>query len=167
MNKNMVAHELLMVAKELMAIPWTQLDPETSTSERRYSLLDSLTSFAPKMNIRVRHDAIELLSQQDFRIVSANDLKLEWSEYLVFKDPPDHNKYHYYVVYSYNDATGVKRYSAFNCSGKVGYVERVYDLTEKYLGGPALTAARAQDAAEMHMKTKLRKGYEHMSMIRG
>ena len=167
MNRNLVAKELLAIAKLLTAVPWTTL--ERDTGSRNTTVLNSLTSFAPKMNIRVRTDAAKYLARQDFHISSLNDLKLEWSEYLVYIDQvnANNNKYHYYVVYSFQDATGVTRYSAFNCSGRIGWVERVYDLTEKYLHGPAATASRAQDAAEMHMKVKLRDGYQPAPMVRG
>lgn len=168
MNKMLVARELLMIAKELAAMPWTQLDRDTSTSQRNTTVIDSLTSFAPKINLRVRQDAADLLARQDFRIQSLNDLKREWSEYLSYTDPMNNNnKYHYYVVYSFVDATGVTRYSAFNCSGRIGFVERVYDLTQKVIGGPASNLSQAQRAAEVHMRAKLSKGYEPMPMIRG
>ena len=168
MNRTAVAKELLAIARELIALPWTQLERGTSTSQRNTTVLDSLTSFAPKINLRVRQDAAGLLAQQDFRVQSLNDLKKEWSEYLVYTDPmQNNNKYHYYVVYSFPDATGVTRYAAFNCSGRIGFVERVYDLTEKFLGGPTTDLRRAQAAAERHLSTKLSKGYEPMPMVRG
>ena len=167
MNERLVAQELLRIAKELVA-DWTQLERGTSTSQRNTAVLDSLTSFAPKINLRVRQDAASLLARQDFRIRSLNDLKLEWSEYLVYIDPAmNNNKYHYYVVYSFTDATGVTRFSAFNCSGRIGFVERVYDLTDKFIGGPATSVNAARHAAEKHMATKLAKGYEPMPMVRG
>lgn len=168
MNRTAVAKELLAIAKELIALPWTQLERGTSTSQRNTAVLESNASFAPKLNLRIRQDAQGLLAEQGFRISSRNDLKWEWSEYLVLVDPEmNANKYHYYVVYSYPDATGVTRYSAFNCSGRIGFVERVYDLTQKVMRGPATSASAAQRAAEVHMRTKLAKGYEPMPMVRG
>ena len=168
MNKMMVANELLKIARELLAVPWTTLERGVGTSQRNTIVLDDLTSFAPKINIRVRTDAQKYLAKQDFRIDSLNDLKREWSEYLTYRDViANHVKFHYYVVYSFVDATGVTRYSAYNCSGRIGFVERVYDLTLKYLGGPADTADRAQRAAEVHMRAKLSKGYQPTPMVRG
>lgn len=168
MNRELVAQELLKIAKDLIALPWTQLERDTGTGLRNKTMLESLTSFAPKINLRVRTDAAQLLEMQDFHIASLNDLEKEWSQYLTYFDPVrNNNKYHYYVVYSFEDATGVTRFSAFNCSGRIGFVERVYDLTEKHLGGPATSLNMAINAAERHMAAKLAKGYEPAPMVRG
>jgi hypothetical protein len=70
-------------------------------------------------------------------------------------------------VYSFEDATGVTRFSAFNCSGRIGFVERVFDLTEKFFGSPATNLSAAIRAAERHMAAKLAKGYEPAPMVRG
>jgi len=168
MNKKLVAAELLKIARELIALPWQPARRDVDVGLRNYEVKDSLTSYAPTINKIVRTEAAKLLARQDFRIQSLNDLKLEWSEYLALVDPMTNaNKYHYYVIYSFTDATNVTRYSAFNCSGRIGIVERVYDLTEKFLGGPVTNMRQAQNAAERHMSTKLAKGYEPVSMVRG
>jgi hypothetical protein len=169
MNRNLVAKELLAIAKSLMADleGWAPVRRDVDVGLRNVEVKESLTSYAPRISALMRKEATNFLARQDFR-VSPGDLNREWSEYLSLVDPERNaNKYHYYVVYSFKDDMGVQRFIALNCSGRIGIVERAYDLTDKYMGGVQSSLNRAQDAAERHMSTKLSKGYQPVPMVRG
>jgi len=128
---------------------------------------DSLTSFAPALSKELKKRIAKELNKQGYD-VRPNDLTREWSQYLGYQDiENNNNKYHYYAVYAFDGPFGSPLYVAANCSGRIGIVERAYDLTKKYMRGPAESLARAVDAAEKHLRTKTSKGYEKLRMRRG
>ncbi len=172
MDRELIARRLLEIARGIMAegaereAAWTPVRKDVNVGLRNEEAWKSLTTFAPGLSKEVRNRITASL-QKDGYMIRESDLKLEWREYLTFVDPEDnHNKYHYYVVYSF-PVTGQPMYVAVNASGRIGIVERAYDLTKKFQHGPASSLARAIAAAEVHMREKLRKGYEPAPMTRG
>lgn len=158
-----ISKYIVKIAKELEAF---KIDP-TYEGTRNESFIRSLTSFAPKMARYLRELAIEKASDRN-RNISVSSLKKEWSKYLAYTNEMagqmGSNKFHYYVVYSY-DFNGTKYYVALNCSGKIGYIERGYDLTEKFFGGHVTDLNSAIAAINKHLKTKLNKGYVQTNMV--
>ena len=167
MDRELIAGELVKMAKELVGI-WTPVRKDVDVTQRNVDLLRSLTTFAPGLGKEVRKRMAASL-QDDGYDVRPDGLTREWSKYLTFLAPEDnHNKYHYYAVYSFTDpSAGGTLYVGANCSGRIGIVERAYDLTKKFMGGPARTLASAVSACEKHMREKLAKGYEVQKMVRG
>jgi len=166
MNKEKFAKELLLIAKDLAA-EWAPVRKDVDVGKRNVELLKSLSTYAPGLGKELRARVSKLLAREGYE-VSPRALTREWSQYLGYIAPEtNNNKYHYYAVYSFDDPNGETLYVAANCSGRIGIIERAYDLTEKYLGGPATSLARAISAAEKHLKTKTSKGYEKVKMTRG
>jgi hypothetical protein len=60
-----------------------------------------------------------------------------------------------------------QKYEEYFNTELVTILERAYDLTEKFQGGPANSLTQAVNAAEKHMRTKTGKGYQPAPMIRG
>jgi hypothetical protein len=169
--KKEIAVRLLRLAKQLMAADpkkaeWSPVRKDVDVGMRNKMMLQSLTSFAPALGKEMKKRMSVSLKKQGYD-VRPNDLKREWSQYLGYIDESNNNnKYHYYAVYSFDTADGTL-YLAGNCSGRIGIVERAYDLTLKYGGGPSTSERGAVSAAEKHLKPKLRKGYEKVRMTRG
>jgi len=168
MDKQKIAGSLLRMARHLMeAREWTPVQKKVDVRMRNREMHDSLTSFAPALGKELKKRIANELNKQGFD-VQPNNLNREWSQYLVYQDVDNNNnKYHYYAVYSFDGPNGETLYTAANCSGRIGIVERAYDLTKKFMRGPAASLARAVDAAEKHLRTKTGKGYEKVKMTRG
>jgi len=167
MNRQMIATELLRIAKSLTAAPHVPLRRDVDVNKRNTEALSSLTTYAPSLSKKLKNAMSDSLKKQGFD-VDGNDLNRVWSQYLVYIDPANNNnKYHYYGVYSFDDDTGDTLYVAANCSGRIGMIERSFDLTLKNNRGPAGSEATAQSAAEKHMNPKIRKGYKKVKMTRG
>jgi len=165
MNKMMVAAELVKLAKMLSG-DWQPVRRDVDVGLRNVQVKDSLTSYAPRITAIVKNEAVKFLGAQEIRVRPA-DLIRVWSKYLAMVDAEiNANKYHYYVVFSFESTSGTQ-FIALNCSGRIGIVERTYDLTDKFLGGPADNMDSAIGAAEKHMSTKVSKGYQLMPMVRG
>lgn len=165
MDREMIATQLLAIAQELVA-DWSPVRRDVNVSERNSVALQSLTTFAPGLAKEVRQRLSSSLAGDGYN-VRPNDLVREWSKYFTFVDPENNNnKYHYYGVFSFVQ-NGQPLYVAVNASGRIGIVERAYDLTKKFQHGPASTLARAISAAETHMRDKIRKGYQPAIMTRG
>jgi len=146
---------------------WEPVRKDVDIRMRNKEVNKSLSSYAPRISAAMRKKAAAMLMREGYD-VDARSLKREWSQYLAYIDPDmNANKYHYYVVYSFNDADGEPMYVGWNCSGRIGIIERAYDLTDKYAGGPTYRLNQAIAACEKHLNTKKRKGYELMKMIRG
>ena len=155
------------VEASITASPWEPMRNDVNVSMRNKEMLDSVTSYAPAISQKMRKKVVGALSEMGYD-VRPNELKREWSTYLTYIDyERNNNKYHYYVVYSFESPDGEELFTGWNCSGRVGIIERAYDLTAKYLRGPATSLNRAIAACEKHLKTKERKGYERQKMIRG
>ena len=167
MNRIAVAKELVALAKDLMGY-WKPMRKDVDIGMRNKEVKDSLTSYAPTVGKEMRKEAAMSLAKQGYQVDSTGELlKKEWSEYLTIVDPEvNANKYHYYVVFSFEAPEGTV-YVAYNCSGRIGIIERSYDLTDKFLGGPAKNFNMAKNSAMKHMATKIRKGYEPQPMVRG
>ena len=166
MNKMMVAAELVKIAK-MISGDWTSVHRDFDVGLRNKTVIDSMTSSAPRISAELKKREAHYLAEQGFRVQAAN-LDRKWSKYLAMVDPEiNANKYHYYAVYSFVEDSGNERFVAMNCSGRIGQVERAYDLTDKFLGGPADNMDSAIGAAEKHMSTKVSKGYQLMPMVRG
>ena len=166
MDSRTVAQELLGLAKELTA-EWKPVRRDVDIRKRNQELKQSLTTYAPGLSKELKVKMAQSLQQQGFE-VRPNDLTREWSQYLAYLAPEtNNNKYHYYAVYSFFGPNGEELFVAANCSGRIGIIERAYDLTKKYLRGPATSLASAISAAEKHLKPKIRKGYEKVKMTRG
>ena len=168
MDRKMVAAELLRVAKIMLGY-WTPVRKDVDIGMRNKEMHDSLTSYAPKIALDIRKEAALALARQGFQVDSQGKLlNKEWSEYLTLVDPDsNHNKYHYYAVFSFEPEPGSTRFVAMNCSGRIGIIERTYDLTMKTMHGAARTLQEAMRAVNMHLRTKLAKGYEEVPMVRG
>jgi len=146
---------------------WEPVRKDVNLGLRNKEVKKSLSSYAPRISTAMRKKAATDLSREGYD-VDARSLKREWSQYLAYIDlDMNANKYHYYVVYSFNDAEGEPMYVGWNCSGRIGIIERAYDLTDKYAGGPTYRLNQAIAACEKHLNTKKRKGYEPMKMVRG
>jgi predicted DNA-binding WGR domain protein len=146
---------------------WEPVRKDVDIRMRNKEVVKSLSSFAPRISASMRKKATTDLLREGYD-VAARSLKREWSQYLAFIDPDQNsNKYHYYVVYSFLDSDGEPMYVGWNCSGRIGIIERAYDLTDKYAGGPTYRLNQAIAACEKHLNTKKRKGYEPMKMTRG
>lgn len=164
MKKREIAARLMCLAKQLTA-EWTTVRKDINVSDRNRTVLKSLTSFAPALGKEMKKRMSKSLAKNG-QGARPNDLKREWSQYLAYIDPiNNNNKYHYYAVYSFEDETGAILHVAGNCSGRIGIVERAYDLTDKYIGAYPFNVSQATRAAEKHLK--LRKGYEKIRMTRG
>lgn len=168
MNRIAVARELVRVA-ELLTGYWTPVRKDIDIGMRNKEVHDSLSSYAPKIGKEMRKEAALALARQGFNVDSRGELLTkEWSEYLAFIDPEmNANKYHYYVIFSLEAEPGRPVYIGMNCSGRIGIIERSYDLTVKAFRGPANSLNAAKSAVMRHMSMKLRKGYESMPMVRG
>jgi hypothetical protein len=168
MDRKAIAREILEVAKMLTA-DWTPVRQDVNISMRNKEMHDSLTSYAPKISSEMRKAAAMSLARQGFNVDSRGELlEKEWSEYLAFVAPDiNSNKYHYYVVFSFEPEPGSMRFVAYNCSGRIGIIERAYDLTDKFYRGAVDTLQKAMQAVNAHLRTKLAKGYEEVPMIRG
>jgi len=146
---------------------WEPVRKDVNVGLRNKEVHDSLTSYAPRISASMRKKASMELGRQGYD-VNPRELNREWSQYLAYIDPEmNNNKYHYYVVYSFKTPTGEQLFTGWNCSGRIGIIERAYDLTEKFLGGPANSLTRAIAAVEKHLNTKKYKGYSVVKMIRG
>ena len=166
MKKREIAARLLSLAKQLTA-EWTPARKDINVGDRIKTVNESLTSYAPRVAAEMKKRMAKSL-QENGQDVRPNDLKRQWSQYLAYIDPNNNNnKYHYYGVYAFEDETGELRYLACNCSGRIGYIERAFDLTDKYLGTYPYSESEATRAAMKHMKPKVGKGYEKKKMKRG
>jgi hypothetical protein len=146
---------------------WEPVRKDVDVRMRNKEVNQSLTSYAPRISTAMRKKAAVGLEREGFD-VNPRALSREWSVYLAYIAPEENaNKYHYYVVYSFETPEGTPMYVGWNCSGRIGIIERAYDLTDKYIGGPTMRLNQAIAACEKHLNTKLRKGYERMKMIRG
>jgi hypothetical protein len=169
-----VNRELALVARDMQAVPIGEtmnykVDPHRRTEDK----VPDYASFAPVMSAKCRALAVEELKKEKGWSVNKSQLKREWSAYYTMKDERNNNhKFHYYAIFSFewDDET---YFVGMNCSGRIGRVERVYDLTLKNgRGYPAYPAASERDAKgciEPHMKQKTSKskGYVLTKMTRG
>ncbi len=146
---------------------WKPVRKDVDVGRRNQEMHQSLTSFAPALGKEMKKRMAKSLNQEGYE-VRPNDLTRVWSQYLVYIDEArNNNKYHYYAVYQFTDNDGMTMYVAGNCSGRIGIVERAYDLTQKYLRSYPYRESSAIAAAEKHLKSKLGKGYERIKMTRG
>lgn len=146
---------------------WEPMRKDIDVRMRNKEVHESLTSFAPSISKKMRVKVTAALKEMGYD-VSPRDLDREWSTYLSYVDyEANNNKYHYYVVYSFETDSGETLYTGWNCSGRIGIIERAYDMTKKFLGGPVPSLNRAIAACEKHLKTKERKGYQRAKMVRG
>lgn len=167
MDKKKIASRLLSLAKTLIEAEWKSVRKDVDISMRNKEMHQSLSTFAPALSKEMKKRMALSLGKEGYE-VRPNDLTRVWSQYLAYIDiVNNNNKYHYYVVYSFVDPSGMTRYIAGNCSGRIGIVERAYDLTQKYLRQYPYRENSAIGAAEKHMSEKLRKGYEKVKMVRG
>lgn len=168
MDKTKIAQELVRLAGRILKeADWKSVRKDVDISMRNKEMHDSLSSFAPALSKEMKKRMSMSLNKAGFD-VKPNDLNRVWSQYLAYVDiENNNNKYHYYVVYSFAGPDGLTRYIAGNCSGRIGIVERAYDLTMKFLKYYPTDDNRAINAAERHMSEKLRKGYEKVKMVRG
>lgn len=158
-----LAQSLVDIAKVFVA-KWEPVRRDVDVGMRNKEMLESLTTFAPNMSRILRDFIVKDLSEQDFDI-RPNSLKREWSEYVVYQDQKNNNnKYHYYAVYSFTVDDGQQLFIALNCSGRIGIVERIYDLTLKFNAGPSESLNVAKNAAMKHLNSKLAKGYKEVKM---
>ena len=165
--KELIASKLIRLARRIQEAEWKGVRKDVDVGMRNKMMLKSLTSFAPALSKEMKKRMSKALGKEGYD-VRPNDLTREWSQYLAYTDVENNNnKYHYYAVYSFTDETGNEMYIAGNCSGRIGIVERAYDLTQKYLRGYPYSESQAVNAAMKHLKPKLRKGYEKIRMTRG
>lgn len=158
-----VARELVLVAKMLEATPpWESITDNIDVRKRNIEIQKSLTAFAPKLMSMIRKKVASELG------VQSSALKREYSAYLTLIDlERNANKYHYYAIFGRKNEDGQVMYSSWNCSGRIGIVERAYNLTQKALRvteTPKWTDALR--AVEAHRKPKERKGYEVTHFVR-
>ena len=157
MNRVAVAKELLAVAK-LLEADWKSLTDDVNISTRNRDMHQPWSIFAPQLGRELRNQAAQSVAKDGYA-VTANELKRVWSTLLTYVDAEANtNKYHYYAIYEFQDGD-ITYYVGMNTSGRIGIMERAYDLTKLYLGGPARTFVQAQQAVDRHLKTKLAKGY--------
>ena len=146
---------------------WEPMRKDISLSTRNKDIHQSLSSFAPRISASMKKRASGALLEYGYD-VSPRALKREWSTYLTQVNVEKNtNKYHYYVSYSFEDDTGEILFVGWNCSGRIGIIERAYDLTTKYGSGPTTSLRGAIWACENHLKIKERNGYDRIKMVRG
>ena len=169
MDRNFIASELLEAARDLTAIG-ERLTRNVDVGRRNVDVHPSNTSFAPAISAKLRKKAVEGLESHNRELdLNPSDLKRVWSAYYSYIDPrANNNKYHYYVVYSFEHLDSDTRYVGWNCSGRIGILERAYDLTLKYgRNFPAYSVNEAKAAIDKHLRVKTRKGYTLEKMTRG
>jgi hypothetical protein len=162
------------MAKDLTAVPIGEvMNYKVAPNRRVEDKVPDWASFAPAMAKACRKKAMEELKSEKGWSVSPSQLKREWSAYYTMKDERNNNhKFHYYAVFSF-DWDGETYFVGLNCSGRIGRIERVYDLTLKNgRGMPAYPAADEADAKRciqphLKQKTSKSKGYELTKMTRG
>jgi hypothetical protein len=156
MKRDIIARELIRIARDLSAKPWEPILKRVDVSQRNVSLEESVTSFAPQLARKIKTQVANDLG------VSPQELTLEASSYLTFVSQTretNSNKYHYYAIFGYKEE-GVTKYSSWNCSGRIGIIERAYNLTQKVTGTPETRDWNlAMRAMNKHKDAKLRKGY--------
>ena len=154
--------------KKVKKADWEPIRRDVDIRMRNKEVKQSLTSYAPALSKKMRIKVVATLAEYGGVSARPRDLDRRWSSYLVIVDPrANANKYHYYVVYSVENDMGEEVYVGWNCSGRIGIIERAYDLTAKYFGGPVSSLTKAIAACEKHLRTKERKGYERIKMTRG
>lgn len=144
------------MAKRIVAayIPMRKND----TDERNKSWYDMVTTYAPNL---AKNCKSFVAGKYD---VSTSQLKAVETHYLMYRDElKNSNKFHYYVIY---EIPGDK-YVAVNCSGRIGFIERTYDLTDKAFRRPGNTLSEAQKAMDAHRRTKYNKGYVDVKLRTG
>lgn len=131
---------------------------KNDTEQRNKSWYDMVTTYAPNLAKNCKKFV------SDNYDVDVTDIKAVEVKYLMLRDEnKNSNKYHYYAIYELPE----DRYVAVNCSGRIGFVERTYDLTEKMFHGPASSQSQAERAMNAHMRSKLSKGYEFVKLRTG
>jgi hypothetical protein len=166
MDKIAIATRLVKLAGMIVA-DWSPVRRDVDVTQRNREVLDSLTTFAPGLGREMRK-RMALSLNHDGYDVRPDGLNREWSKYLTYIDwEENNNKYHYYAVYSFAGPDGQTLYVGANCSGRIGIVERAYDLTKKFMRGPTDSLQQAIRAVEMHMREKIGKGYRPVHMTRG
>lgn len=167
MNKIEVARSLLRIASMVVKADRAPVRKDVDVAQRNREVLQSLSTFAPGLGKEMRKRMALSLSHDGYD-VRPEALSREWSKYLTYIDWEENsNKYHYYAVYSFAGPDGRTLYVGANCSGRIGIVERAYDLTKKFMRGPVDSLQAAVRAVEMHMRTKISKGYRPVPMVRG
>jgi hypothetical protein len=165
MDRVRIAQRLLELAKELTAA-WEPVRKDVDVGRRNVEMKKSLTSFAPKLSKILKERIADDLEARGYE-VSARDLKREWSQYLTHHDVErNHNKYHYYAVYSFEGPNGEELFVGANCSGRIGIVERAYNLSK----GAKTSQTAATADCEKHMRKKIshpRTPYTKVKMTRG
>ena len=146
----------------MLLADWKYMDKqyfEKAKGKRNETHLPSQPTWAPSLAKALRDVIIKQNSDIKLR---PSEMKQEWSEYYTKKDmAANENKYHYYAIYSFEDENGDTKYSGANCSGRIGIIERAFDLTKKFSGGPVDTFEDAQADVQKHLvsKTTSSKGY--------
>lgn len=144
------------MAEQLVAayVPMRKND----TDERNKSWYDMVTTYAPNLAKNCKNF---VSSKYD---VPVSQLKAVETHYLMFRDElKNSNKFHYYAIYELPE----ERYVSVNCSGRIGFIERTYDLTDKALKRAATSLAEAKKAMDSHRRTKYNKGYVDVKLRQG
>lgn len=131
---------------------------KNDTEERNKSWYDMVTTYAPNLAKNCKNF---VSGKYD---VSVSQLKAVETHYLMFRDElKNSNKFHYYAIYELPE----NRFVAVNCSGRIGFIERTYDLTDKAFHRAGTSLLEAQRAMDAHRRTKYNKGYVDVKLRQG
>lgn len=128
------------------------------TDSRNTSWYDMVTTYAPNLSKNCKNF---VANKYD---VKASEIKIEQTHYLMYRDESNNNnKFHYYVLFSLPQGN----YVSVNCSGRIGFIERTFDLTKKMFPNEMCNEYQALKAMNNHMKSKLNKGYNPIRLRSG
>ena len=131
------------------------------TETRNKSCNDMVTSYSPAMAKHLKEFIKNKYNAKTVEILK-NETKL-----LMFRDEnKNSNKYHYFTIIKF-DKDGEDFYSAVNCSGRIGFIEREYDLTELVYKKPAKDLQSAKRVMDSYINKKEQKGYVEIRLRHG
>lgn len=159
-DKRFVARELNSIARCILAFQPLRKNDTEGRNESHYELV---TSHAPILTKKVLKQFVEDLDDEGYE-VSLVKPKIVRRDYLHYRDDAKNsNKFHYYALIEFEiDDDGKKEYAAYNCYGRVGFAEKIQDLS-----GVCETRQEAERFLDKHYSSKVRKGYAPVKLKRG
>ena len=159
----MTNDEINIMAKNIVS-DFMPILKKKETERRNQSWNNMITSYAPFLAKHCR----EFISDE-YDLKNENKLELVKNEtkFLFFRDvEKNSNKYHYFVIFKF-EKEGEDYFVAVNCSGRVGFIEREYDLTYITYKRPGKSLQEAKRVIDSYMNKKINKGYEEIRLRQG
>lgn len=145
------------IAKKLVREAYSPMR-KNDTDSRNTSWYDMVTTYAPNLSKNCRNFVANKYE------VRPNEIKLQQTHYLMYRDEKNNNnKFHYYALYYLPQGN----YVCVNCSGRIGFIERTFDLTKKMFPNEMCDEYQALKAMNNHMRSKLNKGYNPIRLRSG